>query len=249
MPTAQSDLLLRHVRRLAAPAPPPSDRELLRRFADRRDEDAFATLVGRHGPMVYRTAQRVLHSGPDAEDVFQATFLVLARKAGALAWQASIGPWLYQAARRLALEAKSAAARRQERERESCAGPRAAADPLAELSVREAQAIFDEELTRLPERLRAPLVLCHLEGATQDEAARQLGLSLGTLKRRLEQGRGLLRARLTRRGLGLSAALMAAMLTPVAATAALPAPLAQAAVTAGLQASVPARVLALAQTF
>jgi len=221
-------MLLRHVRKLATLAVDVSDRDLLQRFAASRDEAAFAELVRRHGAMAYRTAERILHNAHDAEDVFQATFLTLSRKAGALAWRESIGPWLYEVANRLALEAKTAAARR--RQCEGRAAARTAADPLTDITLREAQSIFDAELLRLDEHLRAPVILCHLEGATQDEAARQLGLSLGTFRRRLEQGRELLRKRLTRRGLALSAVLLASVLVPASGTAAIPAGLAQATV-------------------
>src|SRR5262249_39745714 len=181
-------------------------------------EGAFAELVARHGPLVYGVARRVLGNDHDAEDVFQAAFLVLARKAGALDWWGSLRPWLYQVARRLALEGQQTVARR--REREGQAEVRQAADPLTDITLREAQTVFDEELARLPDRLAAPLVLCLIEGATQDEAARQLGWSLGTLRRRLAQGRGVLRARLERRGLALSSALLATLLAPAARQAA-----------------------------
>jgi RNA polymerase sigma factor (sigma-70 family) len=193
-----------------APGSATPDRDLLRRFAARRDEAAFAELVRRHGAMVRRAARRVLGDG-DADDVFQAAFLVLAKKAGAAGWQPSVGPWLYQVACRLALRVRRDNARRRARER-SVPTAAAAGDPLADISVREAQAIFDEELLRLSAALRAPLVLCFLEGATRDKAAARLGWSLGTVARRLRQGRAVLQARLARRGLGLSAALLATVL-------------------------------------
>src|SRR5262245_41534548 len=173
--------------------------------------------------MVYGVARRVLHNDHDTEDVFQAVFLVLVRRAGALGGHESLGPWLFQVARRLALAAQRKAACR--RKHEALAGLPCEADPLADISLREAQAVFDEELTRLPERLSAPVVLCLLEGATQDEAARQLGWSLGMLRRRLAQGRALLRVRLERRGLGLSSALLATLLVPTTGSATPPAAL------------------------
>src|SRR5262245_34356888 len=204
-------LLLRQIRRLTEAAHGPlSDRELLARFAGRRDEAAFEAVVRRHGLMVLRVCQRALGNSPDAEDVFQATFLVLARKAAALRWQPSVGTWLYEVASRLCHKTQAAAARR--RVHEGRAPSRPPADPSAEITCREAQAVLDEELNHLPSRYRAPLVLCYLEGLTRDEAARQLSWSLGTLKRRLEQARARLRGRLTRRGVAPAAALSAALL-------------------------------------
>jgi RNA polymerase sigma factor (sigma-70 family) len=235
MPTSHADLLLQHVYKLAVPPRRLTDRDLLRRFAERRDETAFAELIERHGAMVQRTAERVLHNSHDADDVSQAAFLVLARKAGTLSWQPALGPWLYQVAYRLALQARGEALRRRSQER--CHQPQPAGDPLADLTVREAQAVIDEELMRLPEPLRAPLVLCVLQGASRGEAARQLGLPLGTLARRLRQARTLLRARLARRGLGLSAALLALVLTPAAGPAAFSTALAQTMARAGVLAA------------
>jgi RNA polymerase sigma factor (sigma-70 family) len=231
MPTTPSDLLLLHIYRKTGSPHCPSDRDLLRQFAAGQDEASFAELVQRHGAMVHRTARRLLHNVHDADDVFQAAFIILARKAAAPGWQPSVGPWLYQVAYRLARAARRVAARRRVREAGCVARP--AADPLAELSVREAQAVVDAELMRLPERLRGPLVLCTLEGATRDEAARQLGVPPGTVARRLLQGRALLQARLARRGLGLSAALLTTGLTAAAAPLAAPAALVVATARAG----------------
>jgi RNA polymerase sigma factor (sigma-70 family) len=178
------------------------DRELVRRFAEQRDEAAFAALVGRHGGMVLGVCRRVAGNEHDAEDVFQATFLVLSRKAATLVKKDAVGPWLFGVAHRLALKARQQARRRPRLDR-SPAPP--SGDPLDELTVREAQAVLDEELTRLPERDRGPLVLCYLEGLTQDEAAQRLGCPLGTLKSRLVRGRAVLHKRLARRGLSLAA--------------------------------------------
>ena len=219
MTVRQSETLVRHLCRLAAPAL--SDSELLQRFAEQHDGAAFAALVERHGPMVLGVCRRVLGNEQDAEDAFQATFLVLARKAASLQRQEAVGPWLYRVAYHLALKARTAAARRTARE--SHAGQRTApSDPVSEMTLREARELLDEELTRLPERLRAPLVLCCLEGATRDEAARQLGWTLGTLKRRLTQARSLLRSRLGRRGLTLSSAWFAVLLGEATAAVAVP---------------------------
>ncbi len=220
MTGSAANVLLRHLRRWAgAPAGPgASDRDLLRRFSAQQDEQAFAALLERHGPLVLRVARRVLGNEADAEDVFQATFLVLARKAASVAWRDSVANWLYGVAHRLALNAKASAGRR--RRHEAGAPPRAAA-PADEITLREAQAILHEELARLPTRYRAPLVHCLLEGATQDEAARELGWSLRTLKRRLQRGRELMQGRLARRGLTLAAALSTGLLADGVARAAL----------------------------
>jgi RNA polymerase sigma factor (sigma-70 family) len=198
---------------------------------DRRDQDAFAELVRRHGPMVFRAARRFLPCSQDAEDVYQAVFLILARRAAAVRWQESVANWLYGVTYRVARRARAAAATRQARE--ARVPSRRAADPLAELSVREVQGIFDEELARLPETIRAPLVLCCLEGRTRDEAAEQLGWSAALVKSRLEQARERLRARLVRRGVTLSAALLGAALAEQG-SAAVPTPLAVATVRAAM---------------
>jgi RNA polymerase sigma factor (sigma-70 family) len=190
---------------------PVSDRDLLASFARERDEAAFATLVRRHGPMVLRACQRMLQNWHDAEDVCQATLLVLASKAGSRGWHASVASWLYQVAYHLSLKAKAAAKRRSLHESRALA-QRPSVDPMAEISGRELREVLDHELLRLPEKYRVGLVLCYLEGATCDEAARQLGWPLGTLKSRLDRGRELLRSRLTKRGLTFSPALAAAVL-------------------------------------
>jgi RNA polymerase sigma factor (sigma-70 family) len=197
-----------------------ADRDLLERFAAGGDEAAFAALVRRHGPMVRGLCRRLLGDPGRADDVFQATFLVLARRPGSIRRRASVGGWLYGVARRLAHKAQRGEARRRRHERRAAEGRLRAPTPGAGWA--ELLAILDEELERLPEQARAPLLLCYLEGCTQDEAARFLGWSLGTLRRRLEWGRDLLRLRLTRRGATLSAGLFAALLAPRAATAAVP---------------------------
>lgn len=213
-----AQLLSKHLRNLTAAARADGlpDRELIARFAAGRDEDAFAALVRRHGPMVLRVCRRILHNEHDAEDVFQATFLVLSRKAAALHRAESVGCFLHGVACRLALKARTRFAKQRIYESQATI-EKHADDPLADLSVREAQAILDEELARLPEKYRAPLVLCCLEGRTRDEAARLLGWSAKLVKSRLEQGRERLRSRLARRGLTLPAALLASLLTEEAA--------------------------------
>jgi RNA polymerase sigma factor (sigma-70 family) len=199
------DMLLRQVRRLAGAAEPaePTDRELLRRYAAQRDESAFAAVVRRHESLVWNVCRRALPRREDAEDAFQAAFLVLARKAGSVRWQDSVAPWLYAVARRVAAKARADAARRAEAPRAAPPAP----DPLEQMTVRELLTALDEETAALPEKYRGPIVLCWLEGATQPEAARRLGVSLNTVRRRLDAGCKLLHARLTRRGLALPALL------------------------------------------
>jgi RNA polymerase sigma factor (sigma-70 family) len=194
---------LRHLR---TPAPALSDGELLGRFAEAHDEAAFTALLLRHGPMVLGVCRRVLGHAEDAEDACQATFLVLARNARSVRRRGSAASWLYGVAARTARKLRTVRARQAR-----CAGRReiATAEKAAdELSWREVRSVLDEELLRLPEKYRAPLVLCYLEGLTRDEAARRLGLGLNRLRGRLDYGRGLLRRRLVRRGVTLPAALL-----------------------------------------
>jgi RNA polymerase sigma factor (sigma-70 family) len=193
-----------------------SDRDLLRRFVKDRDEDAFAALVRRHGSMVMGVGLRTLRHYQDAEDVCQATFLLLAKKADATVWRDSVANWLYEVAYHLALKARRTAARRNSREGK--VEPKASPDALADISVRDLQRILDEELSRLPKKYRTPLLLCCMEGKTRDEAARFLDLPLSTVSGRLESGREILRYRLVRRGVALSMAL--AGVTILSATAA-----------------------------
>jgi RNA polymerase sigma factor (sigma-70 family) len=191
---------LKHVRRLAATAS--SDEQLLADFLARRSDEAFAALLGRHGPMVLNVCRRVLHDAHAAEDVFQATFLVLADRAGAIRGRASLAGFLHGVAYRLAVRAR----RRRMQGLPADVCDRAAGPPEG-LAWKEMLGILDRELGQLSDRYRAPLVLCYLEGRTQDEAARQLGWSLNTLRRRLAQGRRLLEVRLRGRGVTLPAAL------------------------------------------
>jgi RNA polymerase sigma factor (sigma-70 family) len=212
MATAQPDILLRYIRKLRAAytSEQLSDRELLRRFAESKDQAAFEILIHRHGPMVLRLCRRILPQVQDAEDVFQATFFVLARQAASRHWQESVGNWLYGVAYRLAQGAKREAARRS---RHECrVGHQTTPDPVSEITLREPLLQLDEELNHLPEKHRAAMVLCYLEGKTRDEAAKQLGWSLGTLKRRLEEGRKHMHDRLVRRGVTFTSALAAASL-------------------------------------
>src|SRR5262249_55395709 len=159
----------------------------------------------RHGAMVCNVCLRILHDWHDAEDAFQATFLTLAHMAASPFWQPSVAGWLHLVAHRLALKARRGPTSLPLQPMDDVAAP--STDPLETVSGRELCALLDNELHGLPERYRSPLGLCCLEGATRDEAARALGWSCGTLKRRLERGRALLRQRLLRRGLQLSTAL------------------------------------------
>ncbi len=197
--------LLPHLSRLANL--PAADRDLLDRFVQERDEAAFAALVERHGPMVLHACRRLLGDADAAQDAYQAVFLVLARRAGALGQVQSLAGWLYGVARRVALHARRRA--RPLPVREAPEPQDRHPDPLAELSARELLEIVEEEVARLPEAYRLALVLCCLEGLSQEEAARRLGCTPGSLRGRLERGRARLHARLARRGVTLTAALAA----------------------------------------
>jgi RNA polymerase sigma factor (sigma-70 family) len=183
------------------------DQDLLQRFHAQQHQAAFHVLLRRHGPMVLDVCGGVLANEADAEDAFQATFLILARKAGSIRKTASLGSWLHGVAYRTALKARAQTATRQKHE--ARAPGRQVSEP-EDLSWREVRQVVHEELSGLSERYRAPLVLCYLEGATQEAAAAQLSLAKSTLRERLERGRALLRTRLMRRGLGPAALLVAA---------------------------------------
>jgi C-terminal peptidase prc len=231
MAQGQLRSVVRYLRDLAGALPSePTDRHLLERFSAAGDEDAFAALVRRHGPLVWGVCQRVLGHRHDAEDVFQATFFVLARKAASVQWRDSVGSWLHEVAYRLSHETRVKAARRRCHELQAAA----LAGPAPERD-HEVYALLDEELHRLPTKFRAPLLLCYLQGRTSDQAAEELGWSLRTLQRRLAQGRELLRSRLTRRGVTLSAVLLLAILTQGGAAAALPSALIAATTNAAVQ--------------
>jgi RNA polymerase sigma factor (sigma-70 family) len=191
-----------------------TDRHLLERFIDHRDENAFGTILDRHGPMLLGLCRRQLHGSDLADDVLQATFLVLARKARSVRRRDNLAGWLYGVARRLVRDAQRSEAARQKREHLAA---RAEASP--EPGWDELLSVLDEELQRLPGRFREPLLLCYLEGRTQDEAAIHLGWSVSTLRRRLERGRELLRLRMVRRGATLGAGLFASVVAPSAVRA------------------------------
>jgi RNA polymerase sigma factor (sigma-70 family) len=221
-----------------------TDAELLAAFAAARDEAAFAELVRRHGRLV-RGAARHLAGSDAAEDVFQATFLLLARKASAVAWGPTVGPWLYQAACRLGAKARARAARRRPH---APLGPDVAgppSDPSAGLAWAEVRAALDEGLAALPARLREPLVLCYLEGLTQDEAAVALGCSAAAVKGRVTRGRERLRRLLSRRGLSLSAALAGSLVAESAVPAGVAAATARAAAVFTTTGAAPPAVRAL----
>lgn len=194
-----------------------TDAELLARFVAARDGVAFAALVRRHGGMVLGVCRRLLRDAAAAEDAFQATFLLLSKKAGTIRKSEALASWLHGVARRTALKARIGERRRMARER--CHQPACSVDPAGEVSLREACAILDEEVARLPAKYRAPLVLCCLEDLARDEAAEQLGWSVPLVKSRLEQARDLLRKRLTRRGVCLSAGLATVLLSTSTARA------------------------------
>jgi RNA polymerase sigma factor (sigma-70 family) len=181
------------------------DAELLHRYAVEQDESAFAELVRRHGAMVLGVCRRVLGDLHDAEDAFQAAFLLLVRKASKLQSPQLVANWLYGVALRTALEARKAAARRKAKEAEPRPPFTPDDDGWADLRV-----ALDEELSRLPDKYRTPIVLCDLQGATRKDAARQLGWPEGTVASRLANGRALLAKRLSRRGVAVSGGILTA---------------------------------------
>jgi RNA polymerase sigma factor (sigma-70 family) len=194
-----------------------TDADLLERFLTRREEAAFALLVQRHGPMVLGVCRRVLHDRHTAEDAFQATFLILVRRAASIRKQESVGSWLHGVARRVAAKARAQAAARSRRERRATEMPRT--QPLDDLTWQELRGVLDEEIGRLPEKYRAALVHCALEGQSYDQAARELGWPKNSLAKRLTRARELLRGQLARRGIALTGAALALALGEEAAGA------------------------------
>jgi RNA polymerase sigma factor (sigma-70 family) len=196
-----------------------TDGQLLERFATSRAEDAepaFAALVARHGPMVFGVCQSLLRNTHDAEDAFQATFLVLARKAGALWRHELLGPWLYGVAHHTARRLKDKNARRRRREAEAAMSVATYAGWPDRHEPRQANRdeieALHEEIARLPQKYRTAIVLCHLQGLTHEEASRQLRRPVGTISARLSRARERLRGRLVRRGMALPAGVLAASL-------------------------------------
>jgi RNA polymerase sigma factor (sigma-70 family) len=201
----------------------PTDGQLLGWFVEQHDEVAFEALVRRHGPMVMGVCRRVLHNEHDAEDAFQATFLVLVRKAASIVPRERVANWLYGVAHQTACRARVSNAKRREREKQlmrvaqtSSVSP----NPCDDLRI-----LLDREVSRLPEKYRAPIVLCDLEGKTRKEAARHLGWPEGSVSSRLARARALLARRLSRRGLVLSAGMLAGLISVHGAMAAVPASL------------------------
>ena len=201
-----------------------NDRELLSKFLA-GDEAAFSELVQRHARLVWGACQRVLRNAEDADDAFQATFLVLARKATSLQWQESIAGWLLETARRTSLKLRAITVRRrkvedlsvQQRERETLMS---VDSPAVQASVHELTEILDAEMAGLPAKFREVIILSQMEGLTRDELAERLGISVAAVKDRLERGREQLRLRLLRRGVTLTAATLAVWLVPGTASAA-----------------------------
>jgi RNA polymerase sigma factor (sigma-70 family) len=196
-----------------------TDGQLLECFLTRRDEAAFEALVRRHGPMVLGVCRRVLRHADDAEDAFQATFLVLVRKAASVVPRERVGNWLYGVAYRTALAAKTTSIQRRTKERSMKEMPEPTAPAVSWEN--DWRPLLDQELSRLPEKYRVPVVLCELEGRTRREVAKQLDIPEGTLSSRLATARRLLARRLTRRGLVISAGAVALALAPPEASAAL----------------------------
>ena len=230
MASEHAGAMLRHVQRWveAETLRGWSDGQLLQQFAVQHEEEAFAVLVRRHGRLVWGVCRHMLRHEQDAEDAFQATFLVLARRAAAIRKLESVGSWLHGAAYRIALRAKQEVAKRQGRERAAAVPESASAGP--DLAWRELQGMLDEEVARLSEKYRAPLVLCCLEGRSRAEAAAELGLPKGTVSSRIAHARRLLQKRLARRGVALSAVLTSGVLWGKSASAAVPVPLVRIAV-------------------
>src|SRR6516164_5799813 len=178
-----------------------TDGQLLEDFINRRNATALAALVQRHGPMVWGVCRRVLRNDHDAEDAFQAAFLVFVRKAGSIVPRQMVANWLYGVAHQTALNARTAASRRKGRERQVAEMPESA---VAEQDLwHDLKPILDEELSRLPDKYRSVVVLCDLEGKTRKEAARQIGVPDGTIAGWLARARVMLAKRLTQRGVAL----------------------------------------------
>ncbi|MBI1914878.1 MAG: sigma-70 family RNA polymerase sigma factor [Planctomycetes bacterium] len=222
MATSRTNVVLEHLRRsvLLPGAEGLTDRQLLESFLSHREEAAFEVIVRRHGPMVMGVCRRVLRNRHDAEDAFQATFLVLVRKAASIASRELLANWLYGVAYNTARRAKAAAARRRVRERQVTQMPEPEA--VEECHGTDLQPLLDQELSRLPDRFRIPIVLCYLEGKTRREVARQLGWPEGTVAGRLARARAMLARRLARHGLVLSGGSLAVLLSQESAACALP---------------------------
>jgi RNA polymerase sigma factor (sigma-70 family) len=205
MASSTGQSVIRHLRRAAAITDEVelSDADLLAEFVARRDEGAFAVLVRRHGPMVLMVCRRVLNYHADAEDAFQAAFMVLARRAGSIAKPALLANWLYGVAFRTALEARTQMIRRNSTQKPLSDSAKTIVEPDEDRS--ELLALLDRELNRLPDKFRVPVVMCELEGRGRKEVAGLLRIPEGTLSSRLASARKLLAQRLTRRGVAVTA--------------------------------------------
>jgi RNA polymerase sigma factor (sigma-70 family) len=192
------------------------DDQLLEAYVSDGDECAFEAIVVRHGPRVMSTCRQVLGRSTEVDDVFQSTFLLLTTRAGSIRNRQSLGPWLCGVAHRMAVRSKVRAASRLARERQ--ATPATVLPTEDDLDLPQLRLVLHDEVDRLPDRFRHPVLLCYLESRTYEEAARLLGCPLGTLKDRLTKGREILRGRLARRGIALSAMLLL-LLLPGAASA------------------------------
>jgi RNA polymerase sigma factor (sigma-70 family) len=208
-----------------------TDGDLLKAFAERADQAAFTELVERHGRLVLGVCRRVLADAPDADDAFQATFLILARKARTVRRPERLGSWLYGVALRCAFRVR-ATARRAKGQPMPDVLPAPAPPDVDWADVRP---VLDAEIGRLPHKLRTALVLCELQGLDRPAAAARLGIPLGTLSSRLSRAKEALRRRLIRRGITLSLVAVGLVLTRAAATAAVPPPLAEGTVAAGVR--------------
>jgi RNA polymerase sigma factor (sigma-70 family) len=220
MATSRTSGVIQHLRRALRGGAGLTDGQLLEDYVSRRDEAAFATLVRRHGPMVWGVCRRVLRGHHDAEDAFQATFLVLVRRAASIVSRELLANWLYGVAHQTALKARATAAKRRGRERQVTEMPEPAVTRQGPW--RDLQPLLDEELSRLPDKYRGVIVLCDLEGKTRKEAAGQLGCHEGTVASRLARARTMLARRLTQRGVALSGGALAAVLSQQAASAGVP---------------------------
>ena len=235
MATSQMNEVLQHLRKaMLWDGAGLTDGQLLAGYVSGRDEAALAALVRRHGPMVWGVCRRVLGNWHDAEDAFQATFLVLVRKAASIASRELLAGWLYGVAHQTALNARTTTARRRVRERQVTQMPEASSQGsgVRDQEWHELQARLDQELSRLPDKYRLPILLCDLEGRTRQEAARQLGCPPGTVAGRLARARVMLAQRLARRGLAVSGGALAALLSQHAASASVPAALVGSTITA-----------------
>jgi RNA polymerase sigma factor (sigma-70 family) len=223
MATNQMNGVVQHLRRgaLLADGTALSDGQLLERYLAHADDGAFAALVRRHGPMVWGVCRRALGGHQDAEDAFQAVFLVLVRKAATVEPREMLANWLYGVAYHTALKARAMAIRQKTRERQVREMPEPTAAPAN--AWQDLELILDQELSRLPDKYRWPVVLCDLEGKSYKEAARQLSCPDGTLAARLARARAMLARRLARHGIALSAASLSVVLTQNAASACVPA--------------------------